>query len=177
MVVWSVIEDLSAVVCINLPPCRHLIGQLFPRLLLTSRGGPYTSQSKSVATKQSDPFELGTRPERCGSFTTVESGGRPGFKQEYKSNSTPWLDAPEPLPLSPVRNFSLKAKSVMLVKDEGEGFEPLVGLSVKRPYSAGYAHTLNVEIDRSELGLRDLMQRREAGSRESKWYIRPPRSC
>lgn len=170
MVVWSVIEDLSAVVCINLPPCRHFIGKLFPRQLLTTRGDTRTTQNRSGGSKHANTFDVYTSTEDWRSLTTVVGGARPESMKGHASESVSWLESPFPSPQP--RNFSRKAESVRLVRDESLGLRPLEGVS-KRPHSA---QTLDVEIDLSELGLKELLQRRQTWMQESKRHTMPPKT-
>lgn len=47
MVEWSLIEGVSAVVCMNLPPCRHLIGRVLHKgRLLTSNSADTSKPSQ-----------------------------------------------------------------------------------------------------------------------------------
>lgn len=176
MVVWSLIEDLSAVVCINLPPCRQFIGKLLPRQLLTNVGTTFTTHNKSNESKHTATINLGTHAEAWHSVTTVVSGGgdsaRPQSVKVDLREQVSWLDSPLPSPLP--RNFSRKAESVRMVRYDGEtGSRPLEGARRTRPYSA---HTLDVEIDLSDLGLKEVLQRRQTWIEESKRSTRPPRT-
>lgn len=172
VVVWSVIEDLSAVICINLPPCRHLIGKLFPRHLLTTRGDTHATQNKSSGSKHANTVDMGNSTEGWRSITTVVSGGCPESNKGNASESISWLDSPIASPMP--RNFSRKAASMRLVRDDRIiGLKPLEGISKQRPHSA---HTLDVEIDLSELGLKELLQRRQTWMKESKRHSMPPKT-
>lgn len=172
VVVWSVIEDLSAVICINLPPCRHFIGRLFPSRLITTRGDTRTTRNKSAGSKHTNTVDMHTSIDEWRSVTTVVSGGRPESTKGDEAESVSWLDSPGPSPLP--RNFSRKSESVRLVRDDDViGLRPLEDITKKRPSSA---HTLDVEIDLSELGLKELLQRRQTWMQESKRHTMPPKT-
>lgn len=81
------------------------------------------------------------------------------------SGLSSWPEPPSP----PPRNSRIKAKSVVLVEVHGKGARLLENRrkTTSYRYSDRLAHTLNVEIDRSELGLRELLRQNEAASRES----------
>ncbi|KAJ4422759.1 hypothetical protein N0V82_002538 [Gnomoniopsis sp. IMI 355080] len=172
VVVWSVIEDLSAVICINLPPCRHLIQKLFPRQFLTSKGDTRTTQNRTGEIKHANMFDVYTSTGDWRSLTTVVGGARAESIKGYATESMSWLDSPAPSPSPQPRNFSRKAESVRLVKDESIGLKPLESVS-RRPHSA---HTLDVEIDVSELGMKELLQRRQTWMQESKRHTMPPKT-
>lgn len=102
-------------------------------------------------------MDLGPGTEDWRSFTTVVSSGRPASSKGHASVFVSWLESPVPSPLPPPRNFSRKAESVKLVSDKGIGLRPLEGVSKDRPNSAP---VLDVDIDLSELGMREPLQRK-----------------
>lgn len=64
------------------------------------------------------------------------------------------------------------------MKEEGTAMKSMEEMSLKRPCSADYEHELDVEIDLSELGLSELLQRRETWIREfnNKRYTGSPKT-
>lgn len=166
VVTWSLIEELSAVVCINLPPCRHLIGHLFPRQLLTSVKHTQNTttngavQPRSVVgyifeseDKQSTPW-TGPGQTRGSTTTLISSTG--GFSGKEKYRPKTGLTVSTVSPVSPPR--SLRAASMVMVRREGVEFESLGDVEARRPYTAHGEHILDVEIDRSGLGFWELVR-------------------
>lgn len=166
VVIWSLIEELSAVVCINLPPCRHLIGRLFPSQLLTSVKHTHNTTMNGAAQQRSvvgPIFESeGKQPtpwtgpgQTRGSTTTLisSSGGFVG-KEKYRPKTGLTVSTVSPVsPVSPPR--SLRAASMVMVTREGE---TLGAVDARRPYTAHGGHILDVEIDRSGLGIWELVR-------------------
>lgn len=75
---WSLIELLSTVICLNLPPCRHLISKLIPRRLATTtihKGQNGTGAYGAFSQHGAQTIELTSKSPPMGGIlhtTTIE---------------------------------------------------------------------------------------------------------
>lgn len=93
-VAWSVVELLSGGICVNLPPCRHLIAKLFPRQMHSTTGGvmTYTTMSQAYGPDSFGASRLthGGHVTSVGTVTTIISSGT-GAKESDRGESRRWL--------------------------------------------------------------------------------------
>lgn len=187
MVFWSIIEDTSAVVCINLPPCRHLLSKLFPGQQHSvsssvnnlahgrSRGGIADDDSNNnknrynwsekgtdarsvigvtttITASYSDKVDPRDRWSRSWSTVSTRSS-RSSFVTSAKNEPLP----PLPFPLRLEKEGKREGGSVA---DDPWAY---TGQLPRRPHTAHVFQRIEVDIDRSELGLWDVF-------RKSQWF-------
>ena len=154
---WSLIELLSTVICLNLPPCRQLISKLIPRRLATTihKGqngtGAYGAYGAYGAVSQhgAQTIELQSKPPPMGGIlhtTTIE------VTHERNLSDDELLIAKT----RPSVSSAASRRSLQTI-DEGYDEPDERGRSkVRRPPAAGTVRrtpSVDVEIDRSRLGL------------------------
>lgn len=154
VVQWSLVEELSAVLCMNLPPCRHLIGRALPGVTTTTSNTRQQSQWQSQLTSGShvrtrDMHESKSPLVFSGTITTISAGyseNRPKSKGRLMSMGSKGKTASE------ASNASLTELSTLgsLVEVNAMEYRPHAAL-------AGGSQQLDVEIDRSELGMTEVL--------------------
>lgn len=168
VVVWSLVEESSAVLCMNLPPCRHLIGRMLPgKHLLTTNNNATNAYRPSQW--QSAPG--GDGPKRTTTADTYSTTKEMVFAgKEFGSVTTisaaPGKDRP------PSKDSIVSTVSAFVTVSESSqpswpltGSEPavIVGGIPQRPppppppRPVNGSRQLNVEIDRSELGMAEVL--------------------
>lgn len=152
VVVWSIIEVLSSVICINLPPCRQMISKLFPRKLFTTTGGDTSTSQQDGMRSTAFGFGSSHRPGPYAEFDSRSLGTFTEISVGDTDKSSPWLSTIR----EPVMSRSRWQKS--LINNEE-------GVSVKTSTAEGTS-VLNVDINQSELSLQELQELREAKSGE-----------
>lgn len=161
---WSLIELLSTVICLNLPPCRQLISKLIPRRLATTLHnglngtGAYGAYGAYGAISQrgvlTTTTELKSKSPPMGGIlhtTTIEiTHERNVSEDEYIMAKT-----------RPSVSSAASRRSVQTLDEEYE--EPLErGRSqVRRPPAATTMKrtpSVDVDIDRSRLGFHEYFR-------------------
>lgn len=177
MILWSLIEELSAVLCMNLPPCRHLIGRALPgrQLLTTNNTTNNTTKPSQWKSQLATGGTAHTRPTAdmhdskpplvfagggggCGFVTTI-SAGHSHNRPKSKGGSM----------VSTVSEMS--TVSTIITTTSGGSRPSWPGLVTsellvevheiaQRPLSApaSVPQQLDVEIDRSELGMTEVLR-------------------
>lgn len=147
VVAWSVIEVLSGVICINLPPCRQLLGKLFPRQTHTTRGAitTHTSMSQKYGTSRR-PYT--GHADSLNTVTTVISTGDVLEGSDH-GKSSPWMSMMKSPMVSTRQNARLN-------QNENDGASEKVYIGVDRSYLELEEDTADEDVDQSKLGVQDL---------------------
>lgn len=154
---WSLIELLSTVICLNLPPCRHLISKLIPLRLATTiyKGhngtGPYGTYGAygAVTDRGAQTIELKSKPPPMGGIwhtTTIE------VTHERNLSDDQYLIAKT----RPSVSSAASRRSLQTIDEEWDEPEERGRSKVRRPPTAATVRrtpSVDVEIDRSRLGL------------------------
>lgn len=184
---WSLIEELSGVVCINMPPCRGLFGKILSKTWFsttTKAGGPNTydddcthqqRQRRYHGGSASRDHKYGVRSR--GITVTTDYNVHRESKDGLDSYSVSALSSPElavvmsrPSTARPADEEKKKKKKKRQWVEFAPGAD--VEMEMRRPHTAHIMDRLHVEIDRSDLGLT------EAIGRAGRWTknARPARS-
>lgn len=158
---WSLIELLSTVICLNLPPCRQLISKLIPRRLATlattiHKGhngtgvyGPYGAYG-AVTDRGAQTIELKSKAPPMGGIlhtTTIE------VTHERNLSDDEYLIAKT----RPSVSSAASRRSLQTIEEEYDEPNERGRSMVRRPPPAANVRrtpsVADVEIDRSRLGL------------------------
>lgn len=153
---WSLIELLSTVICLNLPPCRALISKLIPRRLATTihKGhngtGAYGAYGAygAVTDRGAQTIELKNKPPMGGILhtTTIE------VTHERNLSDDEYLIAKT----RPSVSSAASRRSLQTIDEEYDDLNERGRTKVRRPPAAATVKrtpSVDVEIDRSRLGL------------------------
>ncbi|KAG8168958.1 hypothetical protein KVR01_001707 [Diaporthe batatas] len=155
---WSLIELLSTVICLNLPPCRQLLSKLIPRRLATTihRGkngtapyGPYdTGPYGAFSQHGAQTIELKSKSPPMGGIlhtTTIE------VTHERNLSDDELLM----IKTRPSVSSSASRRSLQTIDEEYDEPNERGRSKLRRPPPAATTRTpsVEVEIDRSRLGL------------------------
>ncbi|KAJ0119274.1 integral membrane protein [Diaporthe amygdali] len=149
---WSLIEMLSAVICLNLPPCRQLISKIIPRQLATTiHGGKNGTGAYGVYGAMTDRGALTTErkgnPPPMGGIlhtTTIEVTHEVNADDDFTAKTRPSVSS------------AASRRSLQTLDEEYDEPKERGRTKVKRPPAATVRRTPSldvVDIDRSRLGL------------------------
>ncbi|KAL1864881.1 hypothetical protein Daus18300_007448 [Diaporthe australafricana] len=161
---WSLIELLSTVICLNLPPCRQLISKLIPRRLATTLHngrngtGAYGAYGAYGAVSQrgvlTTTTEMKSKPPPMGGIlhtTTIEvTHERNVSEDEYIIAKT-----------RPSVSSAASRRSVQTLDEEYEEPHERGRTQVRRPPTTTTMKrtpSVDVDIDRSRLGFHEYFR-------------------
>lgn len=147
---WSLIELLSTVICLNLPPCRQLISKLIPRRLATTihKGQNGTGAYGAYGAYGAQTIELKSKTPPMGGIlhtTTIE------VTHERNLSDDELLIAKT----RPSVSSAASRRSLQTIDEEYDEPNERGRSVVRRPPTATVRRTpsVDVDIDRSRLGL------------------------
>lgn len=154
---WSLIELLSTVICLNLPPCRQLISKIIPRRLATTihKGpngtGAYGAYGAygAVSERRPQTIELKSKAPPMGGIlhtTTIE------VTHERNLSDDELLI----VKTRPSVSSAASRSSLQTIEEEYDDPNERGRSKVRRPPAAATVRrtpSVDVEIDRSRLGL------------------------
>lgn len=147
---WSLIELLSTVICLNLPPCRQLISKLIPRRLATTihKGHNGTGAYGAYGAYGAQTIELKSKTPPMGGIlhtTTIE------VTHERNLSDDELLIAKT----RPSVSSAASRRSLQTIDEEYDDPDERGRSMVRRPPTAAVRRTpsVDVDIDRSRLGL------------------------